>query len=298
MNKECKTFEQIPISTTTIIVKSNITVDLDELYRLLPVTPIEVDDSITNKNKIKEAILAIGLPLGTIISVQFRDQSRGVKMTKSTKSTYFRNNMSIYILIKDKIMNFKVPIQGKMQITGATRQEQATSCVKYFIQHLLDLPKKVYTIQDGMTIKLIFKTVMTDIVFNVGFKVDRQKLDHYINRSNNGYTSTLETSVGYTGVNIKHPFTHEDTEMLTIELDEKNRVWSEGTTTFTKYLDSLSPSDRKKEISKKRYNTFLVFYSGTAIMSGMTPYYMKDIYYNFNQMLQNDRKKVEEVGVV
>ena len=189
----------------------------------------------------------MGLPLGTIVSIQFKDRVRGIRMSK--KTTYFRNNMSIYIVIKDKVMNFKVPIRGKMQITGATRQEQANSCVTYFIRHLLRLPKQVYTIDNGTNIKLTFKTVMTDIVFNIGFKVDRQKLDQFINRFTEEYTSSLETSVGYTGVNIKRPFKHENTELLTMELvDEKEEEWRHGTITFTEYLEILTPADRKKEL--------------------------------------------------
>ena len=290
-------FGEIPISTTTIIVNTNLSIDLAGLFEAIPVADIEVNSSITNKNKIKDELLKMNLPLGTIISIQFRDNVRGIRMSK--KTTYFRNNMSIYIVIQGKIMNFKVPIRGKMQITGATRQEQANSCVKYFIHHLLNLPKKVYTLVNGDTIKLTFKTVMTDIVFNIGFKVDRQKLDKYINLRTKDYTSTLETSVGYTGVNIKHPFDHEDTELLTMELvDEKSEEWIDGKTTFKQYLETLTVTERKKELSKKRNNTFLVFYSGTAIMSGMTPYYMKGIYYNFNKMVREARTQIEEINTI
>ncbi len=294
---QIRPFNEIPISTTTIIVNTNLTIKLEELFNLIPVAKIQIEPNVSNKNKIKDILLGMRLPLGTIISIQFRDQVRGVSMSK--KTTFFRNNMSIYIVIQDKIMNFKVPIRGKMQITGATRQEQANSCVKYFITHLLKLPKQVYTIDNGSNIKLTFKTVMTDIVFNIGFRVDRQKLDQFINRFTEEYSSSLETSVGYTGVNIKRPFKHEDTELLTMELvDEKNQEWVEGVITFTQYLDILSPTDKKKELAKKRNNTFLVFYSGTAIMSGMTPYYMKGVYYNFIQMLRDARPQIEEVGTI
>lgn len=299
-------FNEIPISTTTIIVNTNLEIDLQELFVLLPVADLNIPPELKNKNKIKQYILDSQLPLGSIISIQFQDQIRGIRMSK--KSTFFRNNMSIYIIIKDKVMNFKVPIRGKMQITGATQQEQANSCVKYFISHLLNTSKKVYTIVNGQSnIKLVFKTVMTDIVFNVGFEVNRQKLNDYINHMKAvkysapqvPYKSTLNTSVGYTGVNIKRPFTHEDTSLFTMELiDEEKEEWKVGTTTFGEYLNMLSPPDRKKEVSKERHNTFLVFYSGTTIMSGMTPYYMKKVYYDFNEMIRKARPMIEEVDVL
>ena len=45
---------------------------------------------------------------------------------------------------------------------------------------------------------------MTNIDFNIGYIINREELNRYINEHTE-YNSLLETSFGYTGVNIKIP---------------------------------------------------------------------------------------------
>ena len=126
---------------------------------------------------------------------------------------------------------------------------------------------------------------MTNIDFNLGFTINRENLDKHINTKTR-YNSLLETSFGYTGVNIKIPFNDEITsELYTIEWDKDQ--WINYMTSFSEYLDVIPSKDREKELSKQRYKTFLVFQSGIVIMSGLNKEYMRK-YYDIFFKIVND----------
>jgi len=48
------------------------------------------------------------------------------------------------------------------------------------------------------------------------------------------------------------------------------------------------------QLTKKKYNTFLVFHSGNVIMSGMTKETMKDHFDCFQGMIREWRDQIEE----
>ena len=137
-------------------------------------------------------------------------------------------------------------------------------------------------------------TVMTNIDFNLGFNINREMLDKHMN-SNTDYKSLLETSFGYTGVNIKFPMEKKITHNLPyIELNDQTDKWDISNKTYTDYLGFLQDFEKKKELNKKRWNTFLVFHSGNVIMSGLGKFYMKDHYKIFMKIINDIKKNIEE----
>jgi TATA-box binding protein (TBP) (component of TFIID and TFIIIB) len=93
--------------------------------------------------------------------------------------------------------------------------------------------------------------------------------------------SILETSVGYTGVNIKFQL-KDDISSLPI----RTRVYADDD-----WDDDIVyiPRNRLPTIIKKkekdRYNTFLLFYSGKVILSGMCDTYQRDVYNQFMEIM-------------
>ena len=130
--------------------------------------------------------------------------------------------------------------------------------------------------------------------FSLGFLVNRSNLDRFFN-SNTNFNSLLETSFGYTGVNIKFPMETIPYKKIHQEsLDINTGEWSSQKITYDDYLNTLQPAERKKELEKKRYNTFLVFHSGNVIMSGAVKEFMEGPYYRFLDIIKECQTEIEE----
>ena len=136
---------------------------------------------------------------------------------------------------------------------------------------------------------------MRNIDFSLGFILDREKLDEYFNTFTQ-YCSLLETSIGYTGVNIKIPVTKPITELKIKELKYKSTGgWVKPKLIpYQAYLDTLKPKEQQKKLEKDRFNTFLVFHSGKVIMSSMCEDFARDTYYEFLEIIKENYKEFEE----
>ena len=293
--KVCPNFSDIDVSTKTIIGVSNLCVNIEEIFKHLPTKTYYVvkkkrgrrkkDCQQTNPNHLNE---------GDIISLKYRDNIKGVNLKKkSHKNKFFRNALTVVMYVAGKFINFKLSQNGKFQITGPKKTDHAMSCIKIF----WDLVKGVdnlYTFKNDKdkVFRVSFLTVMTNIDFNIGFNVDREKLDTYINEFTK-YNSLLEMSFGYTGVNIKFPI-EENLDFYLHRINYIDNDWVHDTIQYKDYLSTLSPVEYTKQISKKRYNTFLVFHSGNVIMSGMIKKYMEDEYNRFIGIIKQCRQNIEE----
>ena len=292
-------FKNIEVSTKTIIGVSNINIDIENLFNKLPITSYHVIPKRRGRKKKADLQDNINnLEQGSIITLKYQGDIRGVdlkakKHSKKSNKKYFRNALTVVMYIDNKFINYKVSKNGKFQITGCKKVTQGEKCVKYFWNLINKISgEPLFTYTNGNNPYVIFFTVMTNIDFNVGFLVNRENLDAYINK----YTinnSLLETSFGYTGVNIKFPFT----EKIDIDLKKiswENNKWKDGWISYDNYLNIIDPKDKQKELRKKRYNTFLVFHSGNVIMSGMIQKYMENGYNSFIEIIKSCRNDIEE----
>jgi hypothetical protein len=134
---------------------------------------------------------------------------------------------------------------------------------------------------------------MRNIDFSVGFIVDREKLNRYM-CTQKDFHCLLETSFGYTGVNIKVPLDKDITTMKVKKIIEKDGTWTESWTRYEEYLNILSPKEKEVKLQADRHNTFLVFHSGKVIMSGLTADFMRDVYYFFLSIIRTAFDKIEE----
>ena len=294
-----KTFNDIQISTKTIIGVSNLTLNIEELFKQLSVsTYIQVPKKRGRKKKESPPDPNINLEEGSIITLKYMDEVRGVDLKKKKKSRsqkkFFRNALTIVMKIDNKLLNFKVSKNGKFQITGSKKDEHAEKCIKYIWRNMNAInndDNKIFKI-NGENLEIIFVTVMTNIDFNLGFLVNRENLDTYINMHTN-HNSLLETSFGYTGVNIKIPF-DDDININLKKISLVNDEWVESIVNYKDYINMLDIKDQEKETKKSRYMTFLVFQSGNVIMSGMINTYMEKYYYNFFKIINKCRDNIVE----
>lgn len=310
---------KVKISTKTIIGVSNIECDIDKIYQDLEVREMDEADrekilclipfkkqrgrrkKESEKNIEEKKYLSTLLiqPIkGDIVGLYYQNHQRGLPQYLKYNKKYFRNALNIIMMLSDtKKVNFKLSKNGKIQMTGCKEDDDAKECLMLFFEKLFQQCPNAIT---GANVPLIihYYTVMTNIDFNMGFKINRQKLNVMINKTTE-FNSLLETSFGYTGVNIKIPM-YLDKEILIDKLimsPSNNYSWEAIKVTFYSFLDEMNDTFRTQEMNKKRYNTFLVFHSGNVIMSGMRIDKMMDLQNSFFNLLQTHRQEIEELLV-
>jgi len=274
-------FESYPVSTKTFIIYSNLTIDIEKIFEanILPITEYKiVQKKRGRKKKQVEEDPNIHIQSGSILLVQYKDQHHGVKFKKS--SSFFRNSMMIVMKVQEKLISFKVSSKGKFQITGCKTNEQAEICVLVFF-NFIKAYKDMYKYTELNYLKIYFEPVMYNIDFNVGFQIDRELLDIYIN-TRTPYKSLLETTIGYTGVNIKMPVTDKNLKKIRIDCKEYKKDEIIISDVSFEYLCDKFKTSKKKD----NFNTFLVFQSGSVIMSGKTMCCMNDAYYDFFEIIR------------
>lgn len=274
---QTRKFEELKVSTRTIIASANVEMEMEEVFKAL---------------SMKRRVMEYG---GKKCSVRvdtahYRNQVRepNVKgiMLDTNHQKSFRNALNVVMTLNDqKRVNFKVSKNGKFQVTGCKDPDHAGLSVFAFLEMLGGHGVRVL----GEKVFVSLEIVMTNMDCGMGHCINRQALDRIINTTT-PYHSLLETSFGYTGVNIKFPV-----EMDWRHMTVPTLTWEMGkpeTLTMDKMpLSEAAPL--KKE--KKKYNTFLVFHSGQFIMSGMCEETMREDYYRFMGIARSHEDQIREV---
>jgi TATA-box binding protein (TBP) (component of TFIID and TFIIIB) len=303
-------FDSIKVSTKTFIVMTNLILDIKKLFKFLPITEyIVIPKRRGRKKKNEPEDPNKDIPSGSIITLEYQNNIKGVDLKRKKKKSqdvnkrgnYFRNSVTIVMMMDGKKINFKVSRNGKFQMTGCKNDSQHENCVKYFWSYIKD-NTDIYEIKnynkkhenEEKRLKAIFIPAMRNIDFSLNFFVDREKLDEYFNTCTN-YHSLLETSFGYTGVNIKIPISRSILSLNLKQIEYVNKKWIKPVyVPYSEYLEMLPEKDVLKKINKQRYNTFLVFHSGKTIMSGMESSFMRDVYYEFLNIIRECYDTIEE----
>lgn len=278
-------FDSFSVSTKTFIVYTNLTLRIEKIFNemVIPITEYKiVKKKRGRRKKQNEEDPNKDIPSGSVICIEYKNQFQGVKKTKMTKSKtsdFFRNSMPITMKIDDKFIAIKVSEKGKFQMTGCKSREQAEKCILSFWDKIKGNPF-VYELLNTPYLTAYYESVMHNIDFSIGFTIEREALDVFIN-SHTRYTSFLETTSGYTGINVKFPVPDATVNKSVIDYYEYR---SDGVRNSQITYEELSEKMSIKR--KKRYNTFLVFQSGSIIMSGKTPSTMADAYYEFFDILK------------
>lgn len=298
-------FENIKVSTKTYTSNTNLNINMDKLYKELKKIYKLNEENIKSLipcldkiNKIKKINDNLPIPYGTIIRCKWKDEEVCLFEKQLAKydsgKKWFRNSMTI-VLFLDKKINFKICKNGTFQFTGCKNFSHPENCIKV-IWNIIKNNKKIYVFNRGNELDAYIIPAMRNIDFSVGFFVDREKLASYIN-SITSYNCMLETSFGYTGVNIKVPYQKKITELIikkiSSPLDGENS-WRLTKVSYSDYLCILSKKEIEKKINSIRYNTFLVFHSGRCILSGLNSFFMKDAYLYFIEIIEKCKNEIEE----
>jgi len=212
--------EDIPVSTKTFIVMTNLTLDIKKLFDFLPITPYVLQPKKRGGRKKKPNFSESGNEVedGSIITMKYENKMKGIDLkqkkshNKKKKSKWFRNSFTIVMAIGGKPINFKVCQNGVLQVTGCKQDEHAEGCVKHLWSKIKDEEGNLFTYNRGDSLDVIFIPAMRNIDFNLGFLVDREKLARFMSTETEFY-SLLETSFGYTGVSVKYPLNYDITKL-------------------------------------------------------------------------------------
>lgn len=306
MQTQIKDFSTIKVSTKTIIAVSNLNFNLNNLYSYIPISNYNViPKKRGRKCKTIEEDTNSDLQPGSIICVKDKKNYRGVLIKnkgKKSKNSYFLNSLTVVVVINDKkIVNIKISKNGKFQITGCKKESHYMEGVVYVMRAIQESQvitgEKIYELKEGYGNhpKIIFNVVMNNIDFKLGFPIQREKFDTFINM-NTDFVSQFEASVN-TGVNIKiknENIYDDELDQITFldyKQEETTKVESKE---FLKYLDD---KQLKKEMKKEKYHTFLVFSTSAVIYSGSGKD-MKDIYKKFFETVLENRSKFEESSTI
>ena len=312
-----KPFEDITISTKTVIGISNIKINLDNFFKYMPIT----DYTPVQKKRGRRRRIQINsnkniVPYGSIINISRKKEVRGAILKNKKKSKneeseedetksgsrvsndkdYFLHSVSLVIVLEDgKQINMKVSSNGKLQITGCKYDEHFINAVISLYKTMIEVQEwtneKIFDINGDL--EIVFNTVMQNMDFNVGFNINRHKLDSFINRQTN-YRSIFEGSL-LSGVNIKvksDPTILPSILKVVYSLEDDNTIKS-----YTSYDIYKTLLDKKKETKKDKYHTFLVFASGSVIMSSGGSE-MKEVYNNIVNILIQNRGEFEDKNYV
>ena len=296
-NITIRDFDTINVSTKTYTANTNLIIDIYKLYDVISVVPYIVHPKKRGrKKKGAQSNLNENIPYGSIVTAKCEDKIKGIelkpKSLKKVKTSYFRNSITL-VMILDKPINFKVCRNGTFQMTGCKKWEHAEMCVKKIWEIVKDRPEIfTYNRNEGSMEALIIPS-MRNIDFDIGFFVDREKLSRYMN-SNADLYCMMETSFGYTGVNIKIPLSKDRNIMQIKKFVYSENDWVCTWSTYDEYLSILTEKARVTKMKETRYNTFLVFHSGKVIFSGLSYEYMRDTYYMFMNIINDAFDSIEE----
>jgi TATA-box binding protein (TBP) (component of TFIID and TFIIIB) len=288
-----RSFEDIVVSTKTFTAMTNLTIDLEKLFHAIPVVPyIIVPKKRGRKKKTDKLDPNLDIPEGSVITLKYEKEIRGVDLKKKKKDVdpkWFRNSLTIVIIL-DKHINFKVYKNGTFQMTGCMNKKHAELCVTSIWKHIKGMSGDVYEITRSDDLEFLIIPAMRNIDFDLGFCVDREKLALFMSTQTD-FHCLLETSFGYTGVNIKIPLDFDIQTMMV------KKVYGSGKTEmvpYTEYLDLLTPKEKAAKINKDRYNTFLVFHSGKTILSGLKKSTTRQTYYEFLEIVKKRMSLIQE----
>lgn len=126
-------FENLKVTTMTLVIPLVGTVNLDAAFDLLKITRIHLPQPKRQSQKFK--IPHCTAP-GAILSLRYKGVTRGI--IRSTSSKHFKNSITIDIATQRKNVSIKLS-STKIQMCGASSVDQGMEGSNYIISQLLEI---------------------------------------------------------------------------------------------------------------------------------------------------------------
>jgi hypothetical protein len=295
-------FDNLKYSTKTVIAVTNMNINLELFHQNVPYLNYSFPKKKRGRKKQDEVPEVFTnrldfFPVGSIIALQNKQDLKGElpkkKQNDPDKKSFFRNSVSIQMKIAPgKFVNGKICSNGKFQITGCSEDKYAYQFIYILYEKMLEtsryIGEPIVTIVKNSVFKsdyptAIMNVVMKNINFKIGFQIHREKLDEYIRLYTDYYSLFLSDL--HTCVNIKMKSTHhteEKLDMIIMKSKEDIIIEKIDYSLYATYYDY------NKKLNKDKYHTFLVFYSGSVILSSSGPD-TREVYNEFMRIIQENR---------
>lgn len=296
-------FDKLKYSTKTIIAVTNMNINLDLFHQNIPYLDYSFPKKKRGRKKQNEPVVVIEnklkyFPIGSIIALQNKQDLKGElpkkKQNDPQNKSFFRNSVTIQMKIdENKFVNGKICSNGKFQITGCNEDRYAYQFIYILYEKMMETSAQIGETIVTITKNSIFKSefpsaiinvVMKNINFKIGFQIHREKLDEYI-RLNTPFYSLFLSDL-HTCVNIKMKSNHHADENLDLVVMSSRDDVSIQKIDFSLYSMYY---DYNKKLNKDKYHTFLVFYSGSVILSSSGPD-TEVVYNQFMDIIKQNRE--------
>lgn len=293
-------FSSLKYSTKTIIAVTNMKINLDLFCQYMHFEVYAFPKKKRGRKK-EGDIPQTGpdqldyFPIGTIIALRKGQKICGEfpKKRQTTAKTSFRNSITIQMKIDNnkKFVNGKVSSNGKFQITGCNDEKYAYRFI-YYVYEIMkgisdQIGEPIFSIHKSNIFRseypsAIINVVMKNINFKIGFHINRERLDDYI-RTHTEYYSLFLADL-HTCVNIKMRAERHAEEKLDLVILKGRDDYEMEKIDYSVYSIHY---DHNKKNEKIKYHTFLVFYSGSVILSSSGPE-TEQVYNQFAEIIQNN----------
>lgn len=309
-----KPFDQVNIYVKTAVVLTNIRIDTEKYFELVPITYYEppVKRRGRKRNGMPEPE-PVQLEVGSCVFVQKRRETRGtpIKKRKDKDKHFLHCVTGVFALPNQIYATIKIPTNGKLHITGCKTNEQYVLALQMLLKSFDDIEamtgQRVYTLHNDYKtshenehrstdsiVQAVINIVMVNRDFNIGFLVSRENLDNFINTSELDWASTFESAM-HTSAQIKIPNnSYRNIKLQEVQYDMRNRqVISSVMRSFDNFASYFEDKNKKKD-TRDKYYTFGVFANGSVIMSGRGDE-MESVYQAFVSLLIENRASIEQV---
>jgi hypothetical protein len=295
---------------------------MENFFNYIPIRDIAIERKNNRKKKI-ENVFSIDdkqeeIPSGSIVCVKWRNKERGTiiktasivrssNVKKHKRDKYFLNSITTIMYFNndkynDKLINLKITNTGRIQMTGCKDDDLTVSCIQTLI-NTMNVVKEwsgvsLYEVNTSLSsmvvntnnIVIILYTVMKNKNINIGFKINREKLDHLINSKYQEYISIFDGTTSGAGVNIKTKINKWE-ENLPMYIIDANEIMNKSFINTEKVIQTFTKSNKH---NSDKYHTFLCFKSGSCIHSGRGDD-MNEALDKFVKILYDNRTEIEDV---
>ena len=208
------------------------------------------------------------------------------------KITNFLNQVTVVLSIGKIILNIMM-FKDNFKIAGCRENNDAVEATLILWQDYVEQMSKGWRLKpDSLTAQehpmFIFRLVMRNVDFKLGFFIDREELNKLMNNdrySDRVFMSQCETT-GHTNVNIKMFAVKPNNYMYDcLVLPKEKEAY------FIKIRHNLY---KPKKSKKPKFTTFIVFSSSEIILSGRYEENMRDVYEFFVTEVVGHRNTIEE----